>query len=212
MRKHGVVEPGQTFGLWQTLHKLKPDQWHCRCQCGQQRAVFQNALKSGRSRSCGCMKNRFRAEKLPQLWEKLTCLPSGCWVWTGAAINSGYGITGYLGRNVLAHRLAFELAEGPFPTHLDVCHNCPGGDNKLCCNPGHLFLGTRKDNMQDALGKGQLRVGMACPWTRLSDQDVRTIRERRVAGEYLQAIATDYQVSESMISGVARKQRRKHVV
>lgn len=45
-----------------------------------------------------------------------------------------------------------------------VCHNCPLGDNKLCVNPDHLWIGTQKENNEDALQKGlnmrDIKTGM----------------------------------------------------
>lgn len=38
------------------------------------------------------------------------------------------------------------------PGDLFVCHHC---DVHLCVNPKHLFIGTAKDNMQDAVRKGR---------------------------------------------------------
>jgi hypothetical protein len=80
-----------------------------------------------------------------------------CWTWTGA-INkhTGYGTIGLgrrSGKTRGAHRVSWELAHGPIPEGLYVCHRC---DNKRCVRPDHLFLGTAEDNAQDALRKGRL--------------------------------------------------------
>lgn len=82
---------------------------------------------------------------------------TGCLVWSGKSFNQqGYGIVRHNGRNTSAHRLAWILANGPIPEGLHVCHRC---DNPPCCNPEHLFIGTRKDNMQDCLAKGRFATG-----------------------------------------------------
>lgn len=74
-----------------------------------------------------------------------------CWPWKGGVDLDGYGQSCYKYRNQRAHRLAWEVVNGrPVPSGLNVCHSC---DNPPCCNPGHLWLGTQADNMQDAVQK-----------------------------------------------------------
>ncbi|HBR21586.1 MAG TPA: hypothetical protein DD713_03315 [Nitrospiraceae bacterium] len=50
------------------------------------------------------------------------------------------------------HRFMYELCIGPIPEGMLVCHTC---DIERCGNPEHLFLGTHKDNTQDAINKGR---------------------------------------------------------
>lgn len=77
----------------------------------------------------------------------------GCWFWLGPLYPKGYGSFWYQGRNVGAHRAAYELFVGPVPPGLSVCHRC---DVPCCVNPEHLFLGTARDNLLDASAKGRL--------------------------------------------------------
>ena len=70
-----------------------------------------------------------------------------CWLWQGPKSN-GYGAFG----RKAAHRVSFELTYGPIPIGLYVCHHC---DIPPCVRPEHLFLGTNKDNQDDATRKGK---------------------------------------------------------
>lgn len=77
---------------------------------------------------------------------------TGCWVWNGLRHRQGYGYTTVIGKPTLAHRAAWEAANGPIPYGLLVCHAC---DNPPCIYVGHLFLGTQLDNVRDAWEKGR---------------------------------------------------------
>lgn len=84
---------------------------------------------------------------------------SGCWLWDACVDKHGYARFGirmpdgsmYWGK---AHRAAYQFFRAPIPEGLDVCHSC---DVRCCVNPSHLFVGTRKGNMQDASVKGRIR-------------------------------------------------------
>ena len=106
----------------------------------------------------------------------LRLMPSGCLEWTGWRHPRGYGkMTVHVdGKQTgrLTHRVAWELANGPIPEGMLVCHRC---DNPSCCNPDHLFLGTDVDNMRDAREKGRAVRGERATPSRLKDGQVREI-------------------------------------
>lgn len=87
-------------------------------------------------------------------------LPNGCWEFTGYVSPSGYG---QLGRNIPAHRVAWEVANGkPVPTGLHVDHQCHNLDpecvaddecaHRRCVNPDHLEAVPPRTNL--IRGKG----------------------------------------------------------
>jgi hypothetical protein len=122
---------------------------------------------------------------------------SGCVEWTGRTNGRGYGKDG----KTYAHRDAWELANGPIPAGMVICHSC---DNPLCVNPDHLFLGTQKENMQDAGAKGRL----AKPY-RLTTGQARSVREKYAAGgTTIRAIAGSLGVSYSLIYRAIKLPRR----
>jgi hypothetical protein len=81
-----------------------------------------------------------------------------CWLWQGGTNGNGYGhVSGrWKGkyRAWLVHRLSYEIAYGPIPEGMCVCHRC---DTPRCANPAHLFLGTQSDNHKDMENKGRAR-------------------------------------------------------
>lgn len=131
--------------------------------------------------------------------------PNGCWLWTGGTMGeAGYGSFWALGRNHSTHRFVWELSHGLVPAGLCVCHQC---DVRLCVNPAHLFLGTPKDNTQDMVRKRRGISGERHPLSKLTTDQVVTIRSRWASGEKQNRLADEYGVSKSMIGAIVHGYR-----
>lgn len=139
----------------------------------------------------------------------------GCWNWKLSKLPNGYGrVGGKRGR--LAHRWAWTVAHGAIPEGLCVLHKC---DNRACVNPDHLFLGTKRDNTQDALRKGRLSphkpsdsprwkpgrpIGERNGSAKLNRPAVEAIRRQYRDGALQRELASKYGVSQVAISQVVR--------
>jgi hypothetical protein len=135
---------------------------------------------------------------------------TGCILWAGLTDHNGYGIiystTRPPQRIFLAHRIAWELNRSPIPKGVCVLHNCPGGDNPLCVNVEHLFLGTQLENIDDMARKGR------SPNRRLTDEQIRTVRARYAAGGVSQQrLADEFGVHQTCISSIVRGAKWKYV-
>lgn len=138
--------------------------------------------------------------------------PAACWPFEGCRNHSGYGKFGIEGRVHFAHRVAWELAHGPIPDDMRVLHRC---DNRPCCNPSHLFLGTMSDNMHDMWSKGRhappARIGEGHHSAKLTEDDIRQIRALAASGVFQRVIAEQYGVTQTNVGQIVRRKTWTHV-
>jgi hypothetical protein len=140
------------------------------------------------------------------LLSRVKIISDGCWNWTRATAGRGkdaYGIQWVNGRRFRTHRLFFEIFRGPIPEGKMVCHSC---DNPRCCNPEHLFIGTAKENRDDAVSKGRMRFerGSKRYNAKLNEEAVRYLRKHapnRCYG-WGRSMARRFGVSPSAINAV----------
>jgi len=141
---------------------------------------------------------------------------NGCMPWMGSRLKRGYGK--YHGPRVpgqnrypklLAHRVMWEIENGPIPEGMLVCHKC---DVPACCNPQHLFLGTQQDNMADMASKGRSMHGEKSPHHKLTEADVLEIRSLcAVNNQTKSELARRFKVSVRQIDRIVTRQHWKHV-
>lgn len=90
-----------------------------------------------------------------RFWSKVE-KSDGCWLFKGCIGHEGYGSFAYgdgpQRKQFQAHRFAWILTNGSIPGDKLLLHHC---DVRDCVNPDHLYLGTRVDNIQDAIKRGR---------------------------------------------------------
>ena len=101
---------------------------------------------------------------LERFIEKIAGYPdtAGCWVWKAYINSDGYGKFNVNGKSEFAHRISYQLFEGPISDSLEVDHKCR---NRNCVNPSHLELVTHIVNVVrgDNYSKGWEREITHCP-------------------------------------------------
>jgi hypothetical protein len=119
------------------------------------------------------------------------------------------------GRKRKAPRAAWLLLVGPIPGGLLVLHNC---DNPPCVNPGHLRLGTHKDNAHDRDVRGRRSSYVPAPrrgaehhLAKLNEDQVREILARLQRGETPKQIADDFPVGRNLITEIKHGRAWRHV-
>jgi HNH endonuclease len=145
---------------------------------------------------------------IARFWAKVDIRePHECWPWKACRLRFGRGRFALEGAQAMAHRVAFFIANGRWPRPC-ACHRC---DNPPCCNPAHLFEGTRADNNADMFAKGRrvvTLVGIRNPKAKLTDDAVRIIRAGQLSRRELCGI---FGVSRSTVGAVQRGEFWKHV-
>ncbi len=127
---------------------------------------------------------------------------SGCLDWAGPLSTKGYGMGMKSdGKYVRAHRLSYQLHVGPIPAGAHVLHRC---DNRRCCEPSHLYLGTNEENILDKMERD--RSGK-----KLCKEKVACIKRRLACGETRLSLAADFGVNPSNITRIATGERWAHV-
>jgi len=115
-------------------------------------------------------------------------LKTRCWLWTACKDSKGYGNLYFEGNWRKAHRVAWFLLHGKWPSRF-LLHHC---DTPLCVRDTHLFEGTQQDNVTDMLKKGRGACtrfkGSANPNAKLTEAQVLYIYESKKAEGILRRI------------------------
>lgn len=137
-----------------------------------------------------------------RFWSRVAIgAPGDCWYWTGRMHRDGrYGNARISGRDLLAHRAAFLLANGSLTPRMDVMHSC---DHPLCCNPSHLLEGTHAENMADMAAKGRAvspqNVGRWDGFAKITSAQAEEMIAKYLAGAKIKTLARHYSIDPATV-------------
>ncbi len=153
-----------------------------------------------------------------RLWSRVdkSTGANDCWLWQGATVRGLYGQirrdpvgNEIRGKKTTTHRVAWELAYGPIPSGMEVCHRC---DNPKCVNPAHLWLGTHAENQADMMIKGRAARGERSGTARLNTKQVAIIKHLLKTGACdIADISTLVGVSKSTIDAIKHQKTWRHI-
>ena len=205
--------------------------WLFRCDCGKEIETRASAARIGKVKSCGCLQREKAArssaiardalaKSLPPMparfWSKVDrCGPDECWLWLAAVRreDEGYGAFYFNKKQQPASRIAWILTFGQIAdSTTEVCHTC---DNPRCCNPAHLFLGTRQQNNDDKVAKGRHAFGERVGTATLTEGQAREIKDMKPVGRtppgYRSSIADRFSVSCETVTEIWAGRRWMHL-
>jgi transposase len=136
--------------------------------------------------------------------------PGVCWPWLGFKKSSGHGLTSLASLPISASRKAWILTNGPIRDGRSVLHRC---DNAACCNPDHLYLGTRVDNMIDRFAKTppDERCARGRPFM-LTDEQLAKLWTMRREGATLKECASTFDVHIATVCRYITAKRKERIL
>ena len=209
---------GKKFFLLTILKKVSKSNvkepwryWLCRCDCGNEKIINISNIKSGKTKSCGCLyrkSDEIYFEKVKKRMKKNIKIKGDCWEWI-VLTKIGYGSTRFRSKPFLAHRMSWIVFKGYIPNRMCVLHKC---DNRGCVNPDHLFLGSQKDNIEDMFSKGRKdHKNEKHPGCKLDKDKILQIRNLLSKDLVQEKIAKIFGVGQNTISAIKTGKRWSHI-
>ncbi len=212
IKSHNTNVPGYSRRSLSTTPPNPPGL--CMCGCGRITPISKstnlalNRVKG--EHTCYCLGHSSTLKDSPdKFWQRVDRRgPDDCWEWQSYINDSGYGVTrGRKNKAFRAHVMAYEFTYGPVPDGLFVCHKC---DNRACCNPAHLFVGTPADNVRDMVEKGRIardtgRRGELHGMSKVTDESVREMRRLASEGWSYVKLGLRYGISDVQASRIVRR-------
>lgn len=177
--------------LWESMHGPIQKEQKLRLLCGNASCVNPDHMEALTA------KQRFEA-KIKKTED--------CWEWTAARDKDGYGFFSKEGKQLKAHRAAWEFERGAIPDGIQVLHKC---DNPKCVRVDHLFLGTNIDNVKDRTQKRRQPEGEKHSDAKVTLKQVQEMRRIGKIGTY-KTIANKYGISIAQTAKILNRQSWKN--
>lgn len=182
-RKTNKICPCCGKRFFRPKNKLSNKQWKDRIWC------------SGKCREQKVPLKEYKEQRLKKILSRTVITKSGCMEWIGCLYPSGYAQIRAFGKQESGSRIVWKLFYGEIPKELWVLHSC---DNRKCCNPEHLFLGTRQDNVNDMMNKER-------NYHKINKEQKQEIIQMAIAGIPYYKIAEKFNVSAMIPCGIAKE-------
>lgn len=151
-----------------------------------------------------------KKNKFEDVWKRINIKgDDDCWEWGGYLKKDGYGTISINSLLYYVHRVVYILTYGSIPNEKLILHHC---DNRKCCNPKHLFLGTDQDNSNDMLYKHRQNRGEKVNTNKLTTLQVLKIRKLYSTGNYLQReLGEIYEITSRNICSIVNNKTWRHI-
>jgi hypothetical protein len=188
--------------------------------CGAPMSVRAARANAGQGVFCSraCQYPKSAEERFWQYVDKSGPVPphtpdlGGCWVWTAAKNDCGYGLFNLNGESTTTHRVAWLIAEGNIPKGAHVLHRC---DNRACVRLSHLFLGDHATNMADmrikGRGRGKSQDGEMHAMHKLTSEQVLEIRKLVASGVAQVELAPMFSVHKATVNDIVLRKTWRHL-
>lgn len=122
---------------------------------------------------------------------------TGCWIGKTELLNNGYHrFNIYKNERVMLHKLMYERYKGSIPYGMEIDHLCK---NKRCCNPDHLEIVTR---VQNVLRSENCKIDM---------DEMEAIKLAILGGKSQTEVAKEHGINQCHVSRIINGKRRKYV-
>lgn len=150
-------------------------------------------------REKGKRSSKFYCSDMCYLMKTVEKQINGCWLSKTSIRKDGYSSLKRENKEILAHRLSYQLHKNKIPKDKLVCHTC---DVRNCINPDHLYLGNDSINALDRQkrNKSCSQIGEKNHRAKLSKEDVINIRKKLNNGISQKQISSEYKISKTTVS------------